>query len=85
MPELTDQTLSPVAPTAPANADSALPRVGDILQRDGLLEPPPSEADGEAGDLTRQVPVTNAADESDLLAKNLNLMLDRIERLMKGL
>ena len=44
----------PVAPTAPANADIALPRVGDILQRDGLLEPPPSEADGEAGDLTRQ-------------------------------
>ncbi len=38
-----------------------------------------------AGDLTRQVSVTNAADESDLLAKNLNLMLDRIERLMKGL
>jgi signal transduction histidine kinase len=38
-----------------------------------------------AGDLTRRVPVTNAADEFDLLAENLNLMLDRIERLMKGL
>lgn len=38
-----------------------------------------------AGDLTRRVPVTGAADEFDQLAENLNLMLDRIERLMKGL
>ena len=38
-----------------------------------------------AGDLTRRVPVTGAADEFDVLAENLNRMLDRIERLMKGL
>ncbi len=38
-----------------------------------------------AGDLTRRVPVTQARDEFDLLAENLNRMLDRIERLMKGL
>ena len=31
----------PAAPTAPADATHALPRVGDILQREGLLEPPP--------------------------------------------
>lgn len=38
-----------------------------------------------AGDLTRRVPVTRAGDEFDVLADNLNRMLDRIERLMKGL
>ena len=38
-----------------------------------------------AGDLTRRVPVTGAGDEFDVLAENLNRMLDRIERLMKGL
>jgi signal transduction histidine kinase len=38
-----------------------------------------------AGDLSRRVPVTGAADEFDVLAENLNRMLDRIERLMKGL
>jgi signal transduction histidine kinase len=38
-----------------------------------------------AGDLSRRVPVTGAADEFDVLADNLNRMLDRIERLMKGL
>jgi len=38
-----------------------------------------------AGDLTRRVPVSGAADEFDVLAENLNRMLDRIERLMKGL
>jgi len=38
-----------------------------------------------AGDLTRRVPVTGIADEFDVLAENLNRMLDRIERLMKGL
>ena len=38
-----------------------------------------------AGDLTRRVPVIQARDEFDLLAENLNRMLDRIERLMKGL
>jgi len=38
-----------------------------------------------AGDLTRRVPMTGSADEFDVLAENLNRMLDRIERLMKGL
>jgi hypothetical protein len=38
-----------------------------------------------AGDLTRRVPVSGSADEFDVLAENLNRMLDRIERLMKGL
>jgi signal transduction histidine kinase len=38
-----------------------------------------------AGDLTRRVPVSGAGDEFDALAENLNRMLDRIERLMKGL
>src|SRR5690606_25464216 len=34
---------------------------------------------------TQRVPVTGAGDEFDVLAENLNRMLDRIERLMKGL
>ncbi|HEX3810052.1 MAG TPA: HAMP domain-containing sensor histidine kinase [Rhizomicrobium sp.] len=38
-----------------------------------------------AGNLSRRVPVTKAGDEFDELAKNLNRMLDRIERLMKGM
>lgn len=38
-----------------------------------------------AGDLTRRVPVSGSGDEFDTLAENLNRMLDRIERLMKGL
>ena len=38
-----------------------------------------------AGNLTRRVPVSGAHDEFDILAENLNRMLDRIERLMKGL
>ena len=38
-----------------------------------------------AGDLTRRVPVTSSGDEFDELAANLNRMLDRIERLMKGM
>lgn len=38
-----------------------------------------------AGDLTRRVPRTGSGDEFDILAENLNRMLDRIERLMKGL
>jgi alpha-D-ribose 1-methylphosphonate 5-triphosphate synthase subunit PhnI len=42
----------PRAPTAPVGAVEAMPRVGDILERDGLLEPPPQ---GDAAeDLTRQ-------------------------------
>ena len=31
----------PAAPTAPADTDRDLPRVGDILEREGMLEPPP--------------------------------------------
>jgi signal transduction histidine kinase len=38
-----------------------------------------------AGDLSRRVPFTPAGDEFDSLAHNLNRMLDRIERLMKGM
>lgn len=38
-----------------------------------------------AGDLTRRVPRTGSGDEFDMLAENLNHMLDRIERLMRGL
>jgi signal transduction histidine kinase len=37
-----------------------------------------------AGDFSRRVPVSRAHDEIDTLADNLNRMLDRIERLMKG-
>ncbi len=38
-----------------------------------------------AGDLSRRVPLTRANDEFDSLAQNLNRMLDRIERLMRGM
>jgi len=38
-----------------------------------------------AGDLSRRIPMTQAKDEFDTLAHNLNRMLDRIERLMKGM
>jgi signal transduction histidine kinase len=38
-----------------------------------------------AGDLTRRVPLNGSGDEFDALAENLNRMLDRIERLMRGL
>ncbi len=42
------------APTAPVDAAHALPRVGDILEREGMLEPPPAgEADAAAQDITR--------------------------------
>ena len=41
----------PTALTAPSDTAPELPRVGDILQREGMLEPPP--ADGTAEDLTR--------------------------------
>ena len=37
-----------------------------------------------AGDLSRRVPIGEAHDEFDALAENLNAMLDRNERLMKG-
>jgi signal transduction histidine kinase len=35
--------------------------------------------------LTRRVPLTGSGDEFDALSENLNRMLDRIERLMKGM
>ena len=38
-----------------------------------------------AGDFSHRVPVTKAHDEFDILAENLNRMLERIERLMKGM
>lgn len=43
----------PVAPTAPADTTQALPHVGDILAREGLLEPPPADG-AKPQDLTRQ-------------------------------
>ncbi len=50
------------APTAPIDTAQALPRVGDILEREGMLEPPPS-ADGAAPaqDITRTPLVLPAA------------------------
>jgi hypothetical protein len=38
-----------------------------------------------AGDLSRRLPVGPAGDEFDTLASNLNRMLDRTERLMRGM
>jgi hypothetical protein len=38
-----------------------------------------------AGDLTRRLPLTRASDEIDRLSDNLNRMLERTERLMKGM
>ena len=38
-----------------------------------------------AGHLTRRIPISSANDEFDRLSENLNRMLDRIERLMKGM
>jgi signal transduction histidine kinase len=38
-----------------------------------------------AGDLSRRVPVGRTGDEFDSLSENLNRMLDRTERLMKGM
>jgi alpha-D-ribose 1-methylphosphonate 5-triphosphate synthase subunit PhnI len=43
----------PAAPTAPVDAAHVLPRVGDILEREGMLEPPPAEASAPAQDITR--------------------------------
>jgi alpha-D-ribose 1-methylphosphonate 5-triphosphate synthase subunit PhnI len=44
----------PTAPTAPVDAAGDLPRVGDILEREGMLEPPPPAAAGQpAQDITR--------------------------------
>jgi signal transduction histidine kinase len=38
-----------------------------------------------SGDLSRRVPVGHSGDEFDALAQNLNRMLDRTERLMRGM
>jgi len=38
-----------------------------------------------AGDFSRRVPLTKAHDEFDFLSENLNRMLERTERLMKGM
>jgi len=38
-----------------------------------------------AGDLSRRIPLTKAGDELDALAQDLNHMLDRNERLMRGM
>src|SRR3954453_10747221 len=38
-----------------------------------------------AGHLSRILPLSRAGDEFDTLARNLNRMLERIERLMKGM
>ncbi len=38
-----------------------------------------------AGDFSRRVPTTSSHDEFDVLAESLNVMLDRTERLMKGM
>lgn len=37
------------------------------------------------GDFSRRIPTRGSDDEFDLLARNLNAMLDRIQRLMEGL
>ena len=38
-----------------------------------------------AGNLSRRIPITKAGDELDALAQDLNHMLDRNERLMRGM
>jgi len=44
----------PTAPTAPVDAMQDLPRVGDILEREGMLEPPPpADTGAPAQDITR--------------------------------
>ncbi len=52
----------PAAPAAPVDAAHALPRVGDILEREGMLEPPPAaESGAPAQDITRTPLVLPAA------------------------
>jgi alpha-D-ribose 1-methylphosphonate 5-triphosphate synthase subunit PhnI len=43
----------PSAATAPVDADQVIPRVGDILEREGMLEPAPQEAGTSVQDITR--------------------------------
>ena len=52
----------PAAPTAPVDATRDLPRVGDILEREGMLEPPPPANSGvPTQDITRD-PLTLPAE-----------------------
>ena len=52
----------PEALTAPADTVLSLPRVGDILEREGMLEPAPApDAGGMSHDLTREPLVMPAA------------------------
>lgn len=55
----------------------------DLLRRLDVINSTSREI--MAGDLSRRIPLANTHDEFDLLAANLNSMLDRIEQLMKGL
>ena len=59
----------PAAPTAPADINQSLPRVGDILEREGMLEPPP------------QGPSPHGATEDDLTRQPLTLPASRPVRL----
>ncbi len=43
----------PAAPTAPVDTSRDLPRVGDILEREGMLEPPPAGDMNDSQDITR--------------------------------
>jgi alpha-D-ribose 1-methylphosphonate 5-triphosphate synthase subunit PhnI len=43
----------PAAPTAPVDVSRDLPRVGDILEREGMLEPAPEDDGTSAPDITR--------------------------------
>ena len=58
----------PAAPTAPVDAAQALPRVGDILEREGMLEPPPARPTHRAQDITR-TPLTFPADAAGAAAE----------------
>ena len=51
----------PEAPTAPVDTSQALPRVGDILEREGMLEPPPAQ-DGDASQDITRTPLVLPAD-----------------------
>jgi alpha-D-ribose 1-methylphosphonate 5-triphosphate synthase subunit PhnI len=67
-PQLAEASI----PDAPAMADGApgpMPRVTDILGRDGLIEPSPQPSDVPVGDLTRE-PLAFPADR-DLRLQNL--------------
>jgi len=55
----------------------------NFLRRLDLINRTSSEI--VAGNFSRRVPITEAHDEMDALAENLNIMLERNERLMKGM